>query len=73
MPDEERRLTTADFELDRLRYLAARDLLSEEEVKELLAGSRDRDLTPYARERAEASADAVLEGLAERNQHERDR
>jgi hypothetical protein len=67
VPDEDRDLTTDEFELAELRFLASHGLLSDDEIAALLAAAKDDGLTPYAREMAERGADAVLDGLAERN------
>ena len=66
VPDDEGDLITAEFELDRLGFLASRGLLSDHEIAALLAEPKEGGLAPYSRERAERSAAAVLEGLADR-------
>jgi len=56
--DLEGSLTTEEFKLDRLRYLASRGLLDDGEVK-----------APLEKPSAEREVEAVLDGLAERQQH----
>ena len=73
VPDDAGTLTTDEFDLARLRYLAAGGHLDGDEIAELVAKPQQPGLTPYARERAEAAADAALEGLAARGDDQRDR
>lgn len=63
-PDPEGDLWTEDFDLDRLRFLARHGQLSGVEIAALLAAPKDAP--PYARETAERDAEAVLDGLADR-------
>ena len=63
-PDPEGDLWTEDFDLDRLRFIARHGQLSDDEIAALLAAPKDAP--PYARETAERDAEAVLDGLADR-------
>jgi hypothetical protein len=65
-PDPEGDLWTEDFDLDRLRFLARHGQLSDDEIAAKLAAPKDDRLPPYARETAERDAEAVLDGLADR-------
>jgi hypothetical protein len=70
VPDEDGTLTTDEFELAELRFLASHGLLDDDEIAALLQRPSGSDLTPYARESAQRAADAVLDGLAARERDE---
>jgi len=63
-PDPGGDLWTEDFDRDRLHFLARHGQLSDDEISALLAAPKDAP--PYARETAERDAEAVLDGLADR-------
>ena len=64
VPDEDGDLTTDEFELAELRFLASHGLLDDDEIAVLLQRPGDPSLAPYARESAQRAAEAVLDGLA---------
>jgi len=63
-PDPEGDLWTESFDRDRLRFLAKHGQLSDDEIAALLGAPKAAE--PYARETAERDAEAVLDGLADR-------
>ena len=66
--EEGERVDSDALEEARFRYLAERGLLGEDEIAALLQRRRDPSITPYARERAQRAAEAVLGGLANRQE-----
>lgn len=52
----------------RLTFLAERGLLADDEIAALLEDPGDPGLAPHARESAQRGADAVLGGLADRQE-----
>jgi hypothetical protein len=64
VPDEDGDLTTDEFELAELRFLASHGLLDDDEIAALLLAPKDNGLAPYAREMAKRGADPVLDGLS---------
>jgi len=57
-----------EFERAGMRWLAANGLLERDEIKAVLGKPKEPGLPPYAREHAELDADALLEGLGDRDQ-----
>ena len=51
-----------------LWFLAARGLVADDEIAALAPAPEDPGLTPFARESAQRAADAVLDGLADRQE-----